>query len=68
MAIGMQAAAQTKMQKKGVKRRGQFMEVWHRLKKNKLAVAGLIILILLFCGDGWGCGNSSNNNSCGCCN
>lgn len=47
MAIGMQAAAQTKMQKKGVKRRGQFMEVWHRLKKNKLAVAGLIILILL---------------------
>ena len=36
------------MKKKKNKKRSQFGEVWHRLKKNKIAVASLIVLILLF--------------------
>ncbi|MBR6950528.1 MAG: ABC transporter permease [Oscillospiraceae bacterium] len=36
------------MKKKKNKKRSQFGEVWHRLKKNKIAVASLIILILIF--------------------
>jgi peptide/nickel transport system permease protein len=33
--------------KKTIKRRGQFMEVWHRLTKNKMALLGLGILSLM---------------------
>ncbi len=36
------------MKKKKNKKRSQFGEVWHRLKKNKIAVASLIVLILIF--------------------
>ena len=34
--------------KKKNRKRSQFGEVWHRLKKNKIAVASLIVLILIF--------------------
>jgi peptide/nickel transport system permease protein len=43
----MNSTARAPGAKKVFKRRGQFMEVWHRLKKNKLAVAGLVVLALL---------------------
>ncbi len=36
------------MKKKKNKKRSQFGEVWHRLKKSKIAVASLIVLILIF--------------------
>ncbi len=35
--------------KKGVKQRGQWAEVWHRLKRNRMAMFGLaVILIIVF--------------------
>lgn len=39
-----------KAKRKGKKNKGLWGEVWHRLKKNKMAMGGLIILILVtFC-------------------
>lgn len=45
-AAGIQAKA-VEMPKKQVKKRSQIMAIWFRYKKNKLAVAGLVLLILL---------------------
>ena len=33
--------------KKKVKKTSQFAEIWHRLKKNKMAMAGLYILLFI---------------------
>ena len=33
-----------------IKRRSQFLEVWHRLRRNKLAMVGMVIVVvLIFC-------------------
>ena len=34
--------------KQNNKKRSQWVEVWRRLKKNKMAVLGLVILVILF--------------------
>lgn len=36
------------MQKVAVKKRNQFYEVWKRLKKNKISIAALFVIIVLF--------------------
>lgn len=47
MNVALNASKNETSENITVKRRGQVMEVWHRLKKDKLAILGLVVLLML---------------------